>query len=557
MNPPPVAPPASPPVPMPGLWSRRRFLGGLAAGGAAGALPWIWVKAGDPGKARGTVFHDRDGSGRRGADSPGVEGVFVSNGRDVVATDAAGRWELPLLPGPATDFFVVKPRGWRTPVSADALPRHFRLHQPEGSPVQRYPGVAATGSLPESVDFPLLPQEEGDGFRMLVCGDPQPRDLREVDYIARTAPGPLREAGGDFGVNLGDIAFDDLSLYSALNGVFASAGPLWHNVLGNHDINLESRDDVHGRETFRSVYGPTYYSFNHGPVHFVVLDNIEWTGADPQKEGSRGSYRGALGQRQLEWLAADLALVPREQPLVLFMHIPLRDEGQEKPGTVTADRRDLYRLLEGRPRTLSFSSHRHYHRHDFIDAADGWTGEAPHHHIIVGSLCGSWFRGLPDFGGTPHGTMSDGTPRGFLAVDFEGEGWSIDGYRVLGAPHSRQMHIHVADVFDAETAAGQAFHVNFYNGSARSRVRARLGEGDVWRELEKVDAPDPAFVALRGTEGELEAPWRTLPAPSACSHLWQGALPEGLKPGTYALEVLAEDGFGHSARALRSIRLEG
>lgn len=57
--------------------------------------------------ARGTVF-DADANGG------GIPGVMVSNGRDVVKTDAEGRWALPVAPGDSV--FVIKPAGWATPV---------------------------------------------------------------------------------------------------------------------------------------------------------------------------------------------------------------------------------------------------------------------------------------------------------------------------------------------------------------------------------------------------------------------------------------------------------
>jgi len=535
---------------------RRRVLGGMVGIGLGLAAPQILVKAGEPGRARGRVFHDRDGDGRYGAGDVGVGGVAVSNGRDIAVSDESGGWELPLLEGPWTDLRVSKPRGWRVAVDGSWLPRHSYLHQPGGSPSQRYAGLAPTGGLPDSIDFPLVPQEEGERFRALICGDPQPRDLREVDFLARSVPAPLRAAldevgGGAFGVSLGDISFDKLDLYPAINGVFGGVGVPWHNVLGNHDLNFDSRDDLHARETFRSVYGATYYSFDHGAVHFVVLDNIQWTGADPGVEGSRGSYRGGLGERQLQWLEADLGLVDKDRPVVLFLHIPLRDEGAESASAVTRDRRKLYELLEGREHTLSFSAHRHHHKLDWIGGEDGWKGLGAHRHQVVGTLCGSWFRGLPWKDGVPNGVMSDGTPRGFVAADFDGTRCEIDGYRVLGGGGGQQMHVHVAD----EVKGGEALHVNYYAGSAASTVRVRVGGGGEWRELERVEAQDPAFVELREGEGELGEPWRTLPGASICHHLWRGEIPTGLAAGSHLVEVEAEDGMGHRHLGGRTVRV--
>ncbi|HMO71740.1 MAG TPA: hypothetical protein PKC84_08900 [Paracoccaceae bacterium] len=86
--------------------------------------------------ARGVVFEDLNRNGVRDPGEPGLRGVRVSNQREIVLTDRAGRWELP-----ATDdtvFFVIKPRGFMPPLSADRL-------QAGGNVFLR--GVTATGEV--------------------------------------------------------------------------------------------------------------------------------------------------------------------------------------------------------------------------------------------------------------------------------------------------------------------------------------------------------------------------------------------------------------------------
>ncbi len=79
-----------------------------------------------------------------------------------------------------------------------------------------------------------------------------------------------------FGVTLGDILFDDLSLFDSFNRTLGKIGVPWYNVIGNHDINFASENDEHSDETYERVYGPAYYSFDYGAVHFLVVDNIHW-----------------------------------------------------------------------------------------------------------------------------------------------------------------------------------------------------------------------------------------------------------------------------------------
>ena len=132
--------------------------------------------------ATGVVFHDADGDRKRDPGEKPVPNVKVSNGEVIIKTDEEGRYSLPITDD--TIIFVIKPSGWRTPLSKDNLPEFYYIHKPGGSPKTRYPGVAPTGPLPESVDFPLYPQEEPKEFKAVLFGDPQPRTQTEVDYIA-------------------------------------------------------------------------------------------------------------------------------------------------------------------------------------------------------------------------------------------------------------------------------------------------------------------------------------------------------------------------------------
>ena len=53
-----------------------------------------------------------------------------------------------------------------------------------------------------------------------------------------------------------------------LNRSIALLGIPWYNVIGNHDINKEAKNRKNVNETFERIYGPSYYSFDHGPSDF-------------------------------------------------------------------------------------------------------------------------------------------------------------------------------------------------------------------------------------------------------------------------------------------------
>lgn len=533
--------------------NRRGFLATGVATGIVGSVPYH-ATAAPVGKAvaRGSVFDQTD-PGKRG-----IPDVLVSNGRSVTKTDQHGQWDLPMDDDDDV-LFVIKPRDWMLPLNENRLPQYSRLHLPQGSAHLKYGGIAPTGQLLDSVDFGLRRQPESDRFKALFCGDPQPRNLREIDYISKTLVPFLQDTDAAFGISLGDIMFDDLSLYGPLNQAIGLVGVPWFNVLGNHDLDFDSPDNVRAHDTFRQNFGASYYSFNWGPVHFIVLDNVYWYGGDPTDPNQRRGYIGKLGAKQLEFVKNDLEHVAEDQLVVLSMHIPLTGvlPGQtSSPALITEDAAELLRLLAGRPHTISFAAHLHVHAHLFLDAQSGWTGPDKHHHIVTGTLCGSWFRGAPDAKGVPHGTMTDGTPRGFLELEFDGNRLNIDGYRVIGRPAGEQMRIGLPPGGPAVQLRGQPFYVNVFNGSERSTVQYRIVNVDpTWRAMEQAVEPEPHYVALFERDQQLEPPYLAMPKPHVCTHLWKATLPDHLPAGSYLVEVRENDVYGNQHRGAAVLRV--
>ncbi len=202
--------------------------------------------------ARGIVFDDRNGNRKRDDGEPGLANIRVSNGKDITQTDEKGKYELQIDEDDI--IFVIKPRDWVTPLDEDNLPQFYYIHKPAGSPATfKFPGVDPTGPLPKSIDFPLRHRPEPETFKAIMFGDPQPRDITEVEYIAHDVIEQIvaeQAHGAAFGVTLGDIVFDDLSVMAPLNQAIALIGIPWYNVIGNHDLNLEAK--VEARVTKRS-----------------------------------------------------------------------------------------------------------------------------------------------------------------------------------------------------------------------------------------------------------------------------------------------------------------
>lgn len=486
---------------------------------AAGALA-------DDALARGVVFADRNGNGQRDPDEPGVAGVAVSNQDDVVLTDAEGRYRLPVTDD--TILFVSKPSGYRVPVNKDQLPQFYYIHKPGGSPQLRYTGVAPTGPLPESVDFPLMKADEAETLRVVVLADPQVETTQEIQFFRDDVLSELVGIPAAFGITLGDLVSNQLDLYNGYNDGVGRVGIPFYNVIGNHDLNFDAPDDRDCDETFHRVFGPNYYSWNHGRVHFVTLDSVEWLG---------DHYRGGFGERQLRWLANDLAHVPADRLIVLCLHIPIVTVS----GRDCHDRQKLFDVLADRPRVLALAGHEHLHAHTFFDAADGWHGAGTFHQIICATASGSWWSGPKDIRGIPVADCRDGTPNGYNIITFTGHDY-VTEFKPAGLDPAQRMRIYPPGSTGIDDLARRRLLVNVFDGSDRCRVEYSL-DGAPFVPMPQVAEPDPLAAALLAGVLDSGKPWAR---PVVSTHLWGVELPQALPRGTHVVTIRVKDHFGRT-----------
>jgi hypothetical protein len=512
------------------------------------ASPAIANETGDP-FASGVVFHDRNSNGTRDAFEFGLRGVAVSNGRDVVLTDWRGRYRIAV--GTDTILFVIKPGGWSTPIDDNGIPRFYYIHKPEGSPTDlTYPGVSPTGPLPDRIDFPLRRQREPSSFRAILFADPQPYTLDELNLFNRDIIAEVIGTDAAFGMTLGDLVGDDLSLFEPLNAAIGQIGIPWHNVIGNHDMNYRARTDQDSDETFERVYGPPTYAFSYGKVHFIVLDDVVYDGAKGE-EGTMGSYGAGISQQQLEFVENDLRTVPRDRLVVLAMHIPF-----ESPPHSVAERSALFEILKDRPYTVSLAGHTHYQESRFYGSEEGFDGPQPHHQLTSATASGSWWLGADDEVGVPHATMRCGAPNGYSIIQFDGHDYSIR-FKAARRSADHQMNIFAASATTSEAAAESEILVNVFSGSERTRVEMRLGSDGDWIPLQREAREDPYYLAA--IERDLQRnprPRFFLPPAIESPHLWVGTLPANPPVGTYVIELRATDMYGQVFHANHVMRIE-
>jgi hypothetical protein len=482
--------------------------------------------------ATGIVFDDRNGNGARDSGENGIANVRVSNQLEVVTTDADGRYTLPVTDD--TIIFVVKPCNWATPVDKNMVPRYFYIHKPSGSPKQKWAGVAATGPLPASVDFPLRKVKEPNRFKALFFGDTQV-NARSVSLIAREIIDDLVPGEAAFGITQGDNSADNPSLFGRIAETMGASGIPWHYTLGNHDENYDTPGEEHSTETFQSAFGPANNSFDYGPVHFVVMDSVKWLGK---------SYTGGFGENQIAWLKNDLALCPKDQLVVLSLHIPL--------GNVE-DRGEVYRLLEDRPNVLVVAGHTHWMSNHFIGKEDGFNRAEPLHELINVTTCGSWWGGPPDEQGLPIPTMADGAPNGYTVISFSGSRYNAE-FRPARRAATYQMTIFTPEEVTADKLAETEVLANVFAGSARSIVEMRIDNEGGWAKMEKVERPDPFLAGLKAAEAKSGTGASKYIDPMAkCPHLWRGVLPAGPATGAHIVNVRTTDMYGHTYSARRVI----
>ena len=362
---------------------------------------------------------------------------------------------------------------------------------------------------------------------------------------------------------------DDLSLYGRFKRIVAAGGVPQYYVGGNHDLDFDATDDAHSFDTFRREWGPEYYSFDIGRVHFVVLDNVRYpcNGVDEHAfcdPARNPTYNGVIHERQLAWLRNDLAHVPQD--------------------------------------TLG-------------------TGPAAFHQIVTGAVSGSWWAGDLDDAGIPHATQRLGSPRGYYVLDFDGADyvdtcvrfggsageqfhasfntprfrrWAADLFAYVdlyGAPSAIPPPVTINDLGDmnlltrADLRGGTWVAVNVWNGSRRSTVsvaidggapvgavRTEPGNGE--RARSGPEYADPWAVARQSTNGRMAVrsdrggddtagftTWRGVrwsgvagPFPAGMltkrsSHLWRADLPADLAAGVHTLEVSTTDRYGRTFRA--------
>jgi len=512
-------------------------------------MVFSWSTA-QPQTVQGVVYADENKNGQRDPHEAGVAGVLVSNQRDVVQTDAQGKYMLPSMS--RMIIFITKPSSYSLPLNENKQPLFFYIHQPQGSPNNlEYAGLKPTGPLPKSIDFALFKSDNAENFEAIIVGDPQPRDLTEVGYFRDDIISEMYGREAEFYIAHGDIAFDDLSIYNEYNQIVGKLGLPAYNVHGNHDMNYDVSHDSLATETFKRYFGPADYSFNYGKVHFVVLDNVRYNGWDEVKN-INGGYTGYLNQRQLNWLKEDLENTPQDYLVVINTHIPIKSPLSDAASVNLTNRTELFTILEKRPHLLALSAHMHYIDHLELTEQQGWMGEATFYNINVGAGCGAWWSGPKDTRGIPESFCLDGAPNGFYIFSFSGNKFN---YRYIPAniPEYKQMRVSSpVGMVSKDSLVGNKIQVNIYNADSAATVYCSIDNGPQ-QLMQQATMQDPFIVEYLKDSTQFPE-W----ANEAISHkhMWTLPIPNNLNTGTHTLHFMATDSRSNSYRGFSIFNIQ-
>ncbi len=351
-------------------------------------------------------------------DEKGVPGVVVSDGELVAKTDSRGIYQLPSAKK-WNYVFISVPSGYEVP-SKGVLPQFHAYLGADASSVERQ-------------DFELTYVGDQSKHKMLFLGDMhlanRNNDKSQFAVFAKDFNSYRKSHKSEkvYAMTLGDMTWDIYwyknkyafpEYLDEINGQ-VSGIQIFH-TMGNHDNDYELRGAI---GTFGADYdasaryvreiAPTYYSFNIGKVHYVVLDDIDCS----KYVGDNRDYVKTFTSEQLEWLEKDLSFVDKSTPLILTTHAQIfspiaGDTYKTAVGSVSR----LFDVLKGyKVHFVTGHTHVIYNINPTESARFGAENLYEHN---AGSICGSWWWSGSLTPGVYVGT--DGSPAGYSIWDING-----------------------------------------------------------------------------------------------------------------------------------------
>ena len=375
----------------------------------------------------------------------GVENVVVSDGAEVTVTNEKGIYQLKSAKKWGYVFISV-PSGYEVP-SVGVLPQFHRALKNSADVVER-------------ADFKLEKVDGQDSYKIFMLGDMhlanRTGDLGQFAQFTSDLTDYMTRHKGEkmYALTLGDMTWDRYwysnSYYfpQYLNTINSQIKNLQiFHTMGNHDNDFQTRSDYDAAVKYVDQICPTYYSFNIGKVHYVVMDDIDCSSYDGTESCN---YVKSLSAEQLDWLAKDLSHVAKTTPIVVAMHVqvfyPTTSGFKIDHDLVNTLR--LFDILDGYTvRFVTGHTHKLFNVTPDAPIVDGHNFRE----YNSGSVCASWWWSGNLTPGIHIGT--DGTPGGYGIWDVTGTDFQCL-YKSTGWPEEYQfrsydlnnVHFSMADV---------------------------------------------------------------------------------------------------------------
>lgn len=340
-----------------------------------------------------------------GDDGSLLPDVVVSDGINCVKTDSKGRYFLSSDLNVAEYVFVSTPSAWSAPVR-DGQACFWRFLS----------DCTAGSDGKYVVDFTLNKISAPERYTIFIFADPQPRKSTagydKIGYHSLDCCNDMYRDMKEFaaalgnrqiyGIDLGDIVHQDLSLLAAYKKGMATTGISTYNVIGNHDQGHSLMDDAHSSKAYEEQMGPANYSFNLGGMHYLVLDNM--ISPDPSTGKYSDDCSTGLTDDIWQFVQNDLALVSRDTPLMVCAHSPMARMlgGSERSG---AHLSELRALLSKYVKAYLWAGHTHS-SFNYVNKSDPVIET----HTLSRTTGALW---------TNEYLGSNGTPRGYTVFNYD------------------------------------------------------------------------------------------------------------------------------------------
>lgn len=269
-------------------------------------------------------------------DGKPVPNVVVSDGVLTTRTDANGCYYIASMRKNGYVFISV-PKGYRVAVNRTIPQFFYRFESTESSEYEQH-------------NFILEP-EKNDSHRLAVFTDAhlanKTSDISQFEtYFKEDIRQQVKKAKSEsvalYGIALGDLAWDEWWYKNSytLENYYKTMSDMdfpIYNIPGNHDNDPYVADDFLSENAFRKWIGPTYYSFNIGNIHYIMMDDTIFNnegGADGVV-GNVQDYETGFTTNELKWLKADLSYVPAGTTIFFGTHIQYTNRPVAKNGVTT------------------------------------------------------------------------------------------------------------------------------------------------------------------------------------------------------------------------------